>query len=149
MNAMFDRLDAIGKSVLGLTIQCCQCHNHKYDPITHEEYYKLFAFLNDTHEANVAVYPPDQLKERADILRQIATIEAELRHQMPDWREKMAAGEDWVANDQPQWSLVLTEPDISGGQKHYNLADGSILAQGYAPTKHTTEFTATTNVENI
>jgi hypothetical protein len=149
MEAMFDRLDAIGKSVLGLTVQCCQCHNHKYDPITQEEYYKLFAFLNDTHEANIAVYPPDQLQERANILRQIASIETDLKHQMPDWPEKMAAWENSVRDDQPQWTIVTTDPDISGGQKHYNLADGSILAQGYAPTKHTTEFTATTNVENI
>ena len=34
MEAMFDRMDAIGKSVLGLTIQCAQCHNHKYDPLS-------------------------------------------------------------------------------------------------------------------
>src|SRR5262245_34485492 len=66
MEAMFDRMDAIGKSMLGLTVQCCQCHNHKYDPFTQEDYYKLFAFLNDTHEANVAVYPPDQLMRRAE-----------------------------------------------------------------------------------
>ena len=45
MEAMFDRMDAIGKSILGLTIQCAQCHSHKYDPLTHEEYYGLFAFL--------------------------------------------------------------------------------------------------------
>jgi hypothetical protein len=47
MEGMFDRMDAIGKSVLGLTIQCAQCHNHKYDPISQEEYYRLFAFLNE------------------------------------------------------------------------------------------------------
>ena len=52
MEAMFDRMDAIGKNMLGVTIQCCQCHNHKYDPITQEEYYRMFAFLNDTDEAN-------------------------------------------------------------------------------------------------
>src|SRR4029079_2444046 len=62
---------------------------------------------------------------------------------------KMAAWEASVANDQPLWSIVTTDPDISGGQKHYNLPDGAILAQGYAPTKHTTEFTATTNVAGI
>ena len=60
MEAMFDRMDAIGKGILGLTIQCAQCHNHKYDPLTQEEYYRMFAFLNNTHEANVAVYTPDQ-----------------------------------------------------------------------------------------
>ncbi|HVQ31819.1 MAG TPA: DUF1549 domain-containing protein, partial [Vicinamibacteria bacterium] len=39
MEAMFDRMDAVGKSVLGLTIQCAQCHNHKFDPLKQEEYY--------------------------------------------------------------------------------------------------------------
>jgi hypothetical protein len=37
MEAMFDRMDCIGKSVLGLTIQCAQCHNHKFDPFTQED----------------------------------------------------------------------------------------------------------------
>ncbi len=37
MEAMYDRMDAIGKSVLGLTIQCAQCHNHKFDPVLQEE----------------------------------------------------------------------------------------------------------------
>ena len=56
MEAMFDRMDAIGKSILGITIQCAQCHDHKYDPLKQEEYYRLFAFLNNAHEANAAVY---------------------------------------------------------------------------------------------
>ncbi len=63
MEAMFDRMDAIGKSVLGLTIQCAQCHNHKYDPLTQEEYYRLFAFLNNDYEANIAVYTPDEQRQ--------------------------------------------------------------------------------------
>src|SRR5204863_2046350 len=71
MEAMFDRMDAIGKSVLGLTIQCAQCHSHKYDPITQEEYYRLFAFLNNDHEAQAVVYTPEQLRKVAEIARQI------------------------------------------------------------------------------
>jgi hypothetical protein len=35
---IFDRIDAIGKSMLGLTAQCAQCHTHKFDPLQHEEY---------------------------------------------------------------------------------------------------------------
>lgn len=149
MEAMFDRMDAIGKSILGLTIQCCQCHNHKYDPFTQEDYYRLFAFLNDTHEANVAVYPPDQMMRRADILRQIKEIEADLQHKTPKWPEQMAAWEESVKTDQPEWIVVKPELDESGGQKHYVLTDGSILAQGYAPTKHTTEFEIKTDLANI
>src|SRR3989442_7123746 len=56
MEAMYDRMDAIGKGILGITIQCAQCHDHKFDPITQEEYYRLFAFLNSTHDSTTAVY---------------------------------------------------------------------------------------------
>jgi mono/diheme cytochrome c family protein len=151
MEAMFDRMDAIGKSVLGLTIQCAQCHNHKYDPLTQEEYYRLFAFLNNDYEANAAVYTPDEQRRRADLFGEIHEIEAGLRHRSLDWSERMARWEDNVRNDQPAWTVVRPAPEdlIPGGQKHYLLADGSILAQGYAPTKDTTEIKVKTTVPNI
>jgi uncharacterized protein DUF1553/uncharacterized protein DUF1549/cytochrome c len=151
MEAMFDRMDAIGKSVLGLTIQCAQCHNHKYDPLTQEEYYRLFAFLNNDYEANVAVYTPDEQRQRADLFRHIHEIESGLRHRHPDWPERMARWEETVRNDQPVWTVVRPAPEdlIPGGQKHYLLADGSILAQGYAPTKDVSEIRVKTTVPNI
>ncbi|MBI4601766.1 MAG: DUF1549 domain-containing protein, partial [Planctomycetes bacterium] len=74
MEALFDRMDAIGKSVLGLTIQCGQCHSHKYDPLTQEEYYGLFAFLNNDHEACVAVYAPEEAMRRAEVLNPGANL---------------------------------------------------------------------------
>ena len=84
MEAMFDRLDAIGKSVLGLTIQCAQCHDHKYDPMTQKEYYQLFSFLNNSHEANVPTYTPAEQMKRADLLVEIGQIEARLQHHRAD-----------------------------------------------------------------
>ncbi len=63
MEAMYDRMDAIGKGILGLTIQCAQCHTHKYDPLTQTEYYQMFAFLNNCHEAQISAYTRDQQAE--------------------------------------------------------------------------------------
>src|SRR5215475_14560733 len=90
MEAMFDRMDAIGKSVLGLTIQCAQCHSHKYDPLTQEEYYRMFAFLNSDHESIRAVYSPEELMKRDSLVRQMREIEADLQHRSPDWADRMA-----------------------------------------------------------
>jgi len=149
MEAMFDRMDAIGKGILGLTIQCCQCHDHKYDPIKQTEYYGLFAFLNNSHEGSIAVYTPEQQQKRAEIFRQIAALEDELRHRDPEWQKRMTAWVQKVKGDQPAWEILRPELDASGGQKHYLLDDGSILAAGYAPTKHTTEFTAKANTKTI
>jgi mono/diheme cytochrome c family protein len=151
MEAMFDRMDAIGKSILGVTIQCAQCHNHKYDPLTQEEYYRLFAFLNNSHEANVTVYTPEEQMQRADLFRQIQEIESELQHQSADWQERMVAWEEQAKQDQPEWIIVRpTVEDIStGGQKYFLQEDGSFLAQGYAPTKHKVKMTVKTDVQNI
>lgn len=151
MEAMFDRMDAIGKAVLGLTIQCAQCHNHKYDPLSQDDYYRMFAFLNNSHEANIPVYTPEEQKKRAAIFRQIEAIEAELRHQTPDWLERMAAWEEQVRADQPEWTIVRpTVEDIStGGQKYLPMEDGSFLAQGYAPTKHRVKMTVQVEARTI
>ncbi|HEX4590501.1 MAG TPA: DUF1549 domain-containing protein, partial [Gemmataceae bacterium] len=96
MDAMFDRMDAIGKGILGLTIQCAQCHDHKFDPLTQEEYYRLFAFLNNDHEAQRVVHTPAEQMRMADLRRRIGQIEADLRHADPGWDEKMQAWEESV-----------------------------------------------------
>lgn len=151
MEAMFDRMEAIGKGVLGVTIQCAQCHNHKYDPLTQEEYYRLFAFLNNSHESSAAVYTPDQLRKRADLFRNIAEIEGGLQHRMPDWKQRMAAWEETVKANQPEWVIVKPEVDdiSTGGERYIPMSDGSLLGQGYAPTKHSLKLTVKTDLQNI
>jgi hypothetical protein len=151
MEAMFDRMDAIGKGLLGITIQCAQCHNHKYDPLTQEEYYRIFAFLNNAHEANIAVYTPAEQMQRADLFRRIAEIEAGLQHRNSDWEQRMARWEEQVKADQPEWIVVRPQvEDIStGGQKYLPMEDGSFLTQGYAPTKHRVKMTVRTDVQSI
>jgi len=51
INYVIDRVDTTATTWLGLTMACAQCHTHKYDPITHEEYYKFFAFFNNIPES--------------------------------------------------------------------------------------------------
>ncbi len=46
-----DRTATFGKAMLGLTVECARCHDHKYDPISQKDYYRLFAYFNTINEA--------------------------------------------------------------------------------------------------
>ena len=48
-----DRVDTLGTAILGLTVGCARCHDHKYDPLTQREYYQLFAYFNNVPEWGV------------------------------------------------------------------------------------------------
>jgi hypothetical protein len=133
MVEMFDRMDCIGKAVLGLTTQCAQCHTHKFDPLTHDEYYGLFAFLNNSYEARSYVYTPEQRKAVDDIRRQLAAADDKIRAQRPGWREEVAAWEQELAKGLVPWTPVdMTEMSSSGLLTHpTQLADKSILMLGH------------------
>ena len=45
---VFDQMETMGTVWMGLTLQCCRCHDHKFDPLTRREYYQLFSFFNQT-----------------------------------------------------------------------------------------------------
>ncbi len=49
---VMDRVSTTSAVWLGLTVGCAQCHTHKFDPITHKEYYQMFAFFNSTMDVN-------------------------------------------------------------------------------------------------
>ena len=135
MEAMFDRMDAVGKAVLGLTVQCAQCHDHKYDPFSQRDYYRMFAFINNSYESTQAVYTPEQEQARAEIFSGIHEIEAGLRERVPDWRDRMASWEDEEAGSQPNWVVMDTHIKLGSGEKYEVQPDKSILAEGYAPTR--------------
>jgi hypothetical protein len=152
MEAQFNRMEIIGRAVLGVTVQCAQCHSHKYDPLTHTEYYGMLAFLNNEHEACDTVYSPAEEKQRDSVLSLVQQIEDGIKSTYPDWRERVPTWEASVkALPQPAWeTLDFTIDDSSaGGQKCIPQGDGSYLAQGYAPTQFQPKFTAKTNLKKI
>jgi Protein of unknown function (DUF1553)/Protein of unknown function (DUF1549)/Planctomycete cytochrome C len=59
---LLDKTKTFGKGILGLTIECAQCHDHKYDPFKQKDYYSLLAFFNNTkekgYEGDVSVSKP-------------------------------------------------------------------------------------------
>lgn len=145
MDAMFDRMDAIGKAMLGLTIQCAQCHDHKFDPLTQRDYYRLFAFLNNDHEAQSVVYSEAERMQISDLRREVNDLEDELRRATPDWQQRLA---EWESAVSPRPSALAPQPWTTlhlthigdNGQRYFVQDDGSILVAGYAPTKFSAVF---------
>src|SRR5262249_10561217 len=102
-------------------------------------------------EGSVAVYTPEEQMKRANIFSRIREIEAALQERTADWQKRMAEWEAKVAKDQPEWIIVkpVVEDISTGGQKSLPMADGSFLAQSYAPTKHRVKMSVKVEQRNI
>ena len=133
VKGIFDRMDTFGKAALGLTLQCAQCHSHKYDPISHEEYFGLFSFFNDTHEAKSWVYSDAQLERIDKIRKSVRALEDQLKSENPDWKSQLSQWADEQTKIQSKWKIWDTSlQDWEGGLNHpEELRDHSILVQGH------------------
>lgn len=62
---LLDKTKTYGRAIIGVTIECAQCHDHKYDPFTQKDYYSLLAFFNNTkevgYEGDVSVSKPAKM----------------------------------------------------------------------------------------
>jgi len=67
IESVIDRVNTTGTAFLGLTVGCCQCHDHKYDPVSQREYYQLFAFFNNSDEPDLPLATPEDLARRDEI----------------------------------------------------------------------------------
>lgn len=89
-NYNVDRVKTFGEAVLGLTLACAQCHDHKFDPISQEDYFRLYSFFNTLsdkgNDGNGGVNPGPSIRTRTvlksdeapQVRRQIAALKAEL-----------------------------------------------------------------------
>ena len=82
-----DRTNTFGKAMLGLSLECARCHDHKYDPISQQSYFEFASFFNSTDEHGHAVYGPDQTPPPALML---TDEETELRIAYLHQQEKKA-----------------------------------------------------------
>lgn len=153
MEAMFDRMDAIGSGVLGLSVRCAQCHTHKFDPISHSEYFGIFAFINNTYEAKSWVYSKEGEKARDGVIAAIAKSRNELKKAHPDWEARMNA---WEAEElkrcqQTPWTNVKAEDTHSSSELNHPevLPDDSILTLGHPTTGGDIHLFASPKMENV
>lgn len=150
VEGIFDRIDAIGKSVLGLTAQCAQCHTHKYDPLTHDEYFGMFAYLNSISETSMAAYTPDERETTEELLATIAGIDRQVRKSSPQVEKDYQAWQKEML-DLPRtgWEALELYQLGDSGQKYWPLPDKSVINMGYAATRGAESFTTSTDLPVI
>ncbi len=133
MFEMFDRVDCVGKAVLGLTTQCAQCHSHKFDPLSHEEYYGMFAYLNNVYEAQSWVYNSEQQTKLNEIKAGLTAIDERIKAERQMWPQELAAFATQLAAAQSDWKPLRFHQleTISGLNHPVQLDDLSILMLGH------------------
>ncbi len=96
--SIVDRVATTSGVWLGLTVQCAQCHTHKYDPITQRDYYRLFAFFNNADEPELSLPSPLIEARRSAIEAEATGLERRRPESFPthdpalDWSEAMSFG---------------------------------------------------------
>ncbi len=136
VEAVVDRVSTTGVVFLGLTLGCVRCHEHKSDPISHREFYELYAFLNNQDEPTLTVQldrpESGELRETsaaiAGVNQQLAKLETSLAERQPAWERD-------VAQAQEQWSVVKPVALSSKNGSHLEMrADASVLVSSPANT---------------
>lgn len=78
VESIVDRVNTTASVFLGLTMGCCQCHDHKFDPLTQREYYQFYAFFNCVDEPTLELGTPEQIKKRKELAPRLANLEKRL-----------------------------------------------------------------------
>lgn len=111
--ALLDRVNTTGAVWLGLTVGCAQCHSHKYDPITQEDYYRLYAFFNWASDANST---GETVTVREQELFGWTEEQKKLAEELQTLRRERAEQEKNESNQPALKSLAWnwTQPEVSG-----------------------------------
>jgi hypothetical protein len=110
VEAIKDRVDTTGQVFMGLTVGCAKCHTHKFDPISHKDYYALFAVFNQTEdndnpsdEPRVPTPTPDQSLKIQELQARIAALSSvpiprgkQFDEALIEWTARVRGNTDWL-----------------------------------------------------
>lgn len=138
-----DRVSTTGAVWMGLTIGCCQCHDHKFDPLTQRDFYRLFAIFNNTADNNDADGLEPKLllpnpEQAAALQRLTADIAAAAEQFQAVERGRLAKQAEWeatlMASGTPLWEVVHPDAAVSTGGAAIAIdGDGTLLVSGTIP----------------
>jgi hypothetical protein len=74
-----DRVDTLGRGILGLTLACARCHDHKFDPLPQADYYSLAGVFNNTRVQETPIAPPEVVKVFEDRQRAIKEVDQKIK----------------------------------------------------------------------
>lgn len=132
--AVKDRVGTTMQTWMGLTANCAQCHTHKFDPISHKEYYQLFAIFNQTEDADREDETPrlpllskaDEAKKKK-LEAEIVALEAELKKVTPEFEEELHSWEA-QAGRSIEWKPLNVTSAATRNGKLEPQPDGSLRA---------------------
>jgi len=163
---VFDRVNTTATVWLGLTMECAQCHDHKYDPLSMVDYYQLYAYFNNTplevensDGRNVQFeftgptidlpLDPDQHARHAALSRRIADLQAArtarastLATSHQDWLDDIASQLANPPDTTPVWHHLEIITTTGSGESFELLDDASVLVSGKAPERSSYHITA-------
>ena len=155
--AVVDRVNTTMATWMGTTAACAQCHTHKYDPITHEEYFQMFAIFNQSEDADrrneapiIQVVGQENAKHRVELEAMIAALEKETLVLKNHDSEVLEKWESDLKASAGSWQVLEpTKMTASSGATFKMGSDGSILMSGKTAATDDYTIIAVSKLKNI
>jgi mono/diheme cytochrome c family protein len=155
-----DRVRNTATALLGITLGCCECHDHKFDPFTQRDFYSFAAFFADIKDVPVGVQPTTRLptaeqeKEIRRIDGHLTALHARLEGPVPGLADSQALWEadarTRLQDGQLDWITLKPEKAVSSGKATLTVQpDLSVLSTGKNPKKDTYTVTLRTDQKGI